>query len=104
MRFIIKLRFPIERGNEATADPQFGHKMSELLAELKVEAAYFSLVNGQRGCFLVVNLNDASELPRIMEPFFAWLNADGEAYPVMIPADLQKAGPYIAAAFQKWSQ
>jgi hypothetical protein len=103
MKFIIKLRMPIDRANEATSDPQFGHKMNELLNDLKVEAAYFTLINGQRGGFLVVNMNDASEMPKYLEPFFAWLNVDAEAYPVMTPADLQKAGPYIASAFQKWS-
>jgi len=104
MKFIIKLRMSLERGNEATADPQFGKKMGELLQELNVEAAYFSLINGQRGGFLVVNMNDASEMPKYMEPFFAWLHADAEVYPVMTPADLQKAGPDIAAAFRKWGQ
>ncbi|MCX6246758.1 MAG: hypothetical protein NTW10_03400 [Bacteroidetes bacterium] len=92
----------LDKGNEALRDPQFGHKMSELLAEIKAEAAYFSTIRGQRGAYIVVNLNDASELPAVAEPFFLWLDADIEWIPVMKPEDLGKAGPAIGAAVKKW--
>jgi len=98
----MKIRMSIEKGNEALRDPQFGHKMSELLAEIKAEAAYFSTVNGQRGAYVILNLNDASEIPAIAEPFFLWLNADIDFLPVMKPEDLAKAGPAIGAAVKKW--
>ncbi|MCX6245230.1 MAG: hypothetical protein NTU98_11055 [Bacteroidetes bacterium] len=102
MKYIMKVQMSIEKGNEALRDPQFGHKMSELLAEIKAEAAYFSTINGQRGAYIVVNLNDASEMPAVGEPFFLWLNADVEWIPVMKPEDLGKAGPAIGAAVKKW--
>ena len=102
MKYIMKIRMSIEKGNEALRDPQFGHKMSELLAEIKAEAAYFSTVNGQRGAYVILNLNDASEIPAIAEPFFLWLNADIDFLPVMKPEDLAKAGPAIGAAVKKW--
>ena len=38
----------------------------------------------------------------IAEPFFIWLKAEIEFYPVMTPEDLGKAGPAIEAAFKKW--
>ena len=102
MKYIMKVRFPQERGNEALSDPQFGHKMNELLAEIKAEAAYFSTIDGQRGAYVVINMNDASEIPAIAEPFFLWLDADIEFFPVMRPEDLAKAGPSIGAAVKKW--
>lgn len=95
---------PIEKGNEALMDPQFGKKMNDLLAEIKAEAAYFTTVCGQRGGYIIVNLNDASELPAVAEPFFLWLNADIDWYPVMKPEDLAKAGPAIGAANAKWGK
>jgi hypothetical protein len=98
----MKMRMSIEKGNLALKDPQFGHKMSDLLAQIKAEAAYFTTLCGQRGAFIVVNINDASELPAIAEPFFLWLNADIDWYPVMKPEDLGKAGPAIEAAVKKW--
>ena len=94
----------IERGNAALSDPQFGHKMNDLLTEIKAEAAYFSTINGQRGAYIIVNINDASEIPAIAEPFFLWLNADIEFFPVMRPEDLAKAGPSIGAAVQKYGK
>jgi hypothetical protein len=102
MKYIMKIRMSIDKGNEAIKDPQFGHKMNELLAEIKAEAAYFTTICGQRGAYIIVNLNDASEMPSISEPFFLWLNADIDFLPVMRPEDLAKAGPSLVAAVQKW--
>ena len=104
MKYIMKVRMSIEKGNEALGDPQFGHKMTDLLAEIKAEAAYFTTICGQRGAFIVVNINDASELPALAEPFFLWLDADIDWYPVMRPEDLAKAGPAIGAAVQKYGK
>jgi len=103
MKYIMKVRFPQQRGNEALSDPEFGHKMNELLADVKAEAAYFTTICGQRGVFVVVNISDASEIPAIAEPFFLWLNADIEFFPVMRPEDLMKAGPSIGSAVKKWA-
>lgn len=102
MRFLVKMRMPIERGNDAIKNPQFGQKMNELLKELKVEAAYFTLRGGQRGGYLIVNMDDASKMVSIAEPLFLWFNADVEIEPIMLPADLQKGGPDLGAAIQKW--
>jgi hypothetical protein len=104
MKYIMKIRMSQERGNEATSDPQFGHKMNELLAEIKAEAAYFTTINGNRGGYIIVNMNDASEMPAIAEPFFLWLNAEIDFLPVMRPEDLAKAGPAMGAAVKKWGK
>jgi hypothetical protein len=102
MKYIMKVRIPQKRGNEALSDPQFGKKMNDLLVEIKAEAAYFTAIDGQRGAFVILNMNDASEIPGIAEPFFLWLNADIEFFPVMKPEDLAKAGPVIGTAVKKW--
>lgn len=91
-----------DNANDRLKDPEFGHNMQKLLADAKVEAAYFTTICGNRGCFAVVNINDASEMPRVAEPFFLYLNAEIEWYPVMLPEDLAKAGPHIADAVKKW--
>ena len=104
MKYIMKVRMSIDEGNEALSDPQFGHKMNDLLAEIKAEAAYFTAIDGQRGGYVIVNINDASEIPAIAEPFFLWLGADLEFFPVMRPEDLAKAGPAIGAAVKKWGK
>ncbi len=103
MKFIVKISFTNDAGNAALKDPQFGAKMKQLLSDIKAEAAYFTAVNGQRGGYIVLNMDDASQIPSIAEPFFFWLKADLEFMPVMTPQDLEKAGPSIAAATQKWA-
>lgn len=103
MKFIMKVQMASgDAGNDLLGDPQFGKKMHDLLEEVKAEAAYFTTFNGARGCYIVVNMTDASQMPAIAEPFFVWLKAAIEWFPVMTPEDLGKAAPAIAAAFKKW--
>ena len=45
-----------------------------------------------------MNMDDASQLPALAEPWFLALNAAIEVTPAMVPEDLQKAGPAIAKA------
>ena len=40
MKYIMKVRFCVDRGNEKISDPKFGEKMHELLGEIKAEVAY----------------------------------------------------------------
>ena len=102
MLHILEIRIPIEAGNAALRDPEFGNKMQALLAEIKAEAAYFTTMDGQRGGYVVVDMKDASKMPAIAEPFFLWLKADVKFVPVMRPEDLGKAGPAIGAAAKRW--
>ena len=102
MRYLVRFRIPIEAGNEALRDPDFGSKMQGLLAEMNAEAAYFTAVDGQRGGYIVVNFDEASKIPAMAEPLFYWFKADVEFIPVMLPEDLAKAGPGIEAAVKKW--
>jgi hypothetical protein len=102
MRYMIKMEMQTEAGDMAIRDPKFGEKMQALLKELKAEAAYFTTVNGHRGGYIVVNMDDASQMVSVAEPLFLWFKANVEFIPVMLPQDLAKAGPAIGAAVQKW--
>lgn len=102
MRYMIKMEMQSEAGNIAVRDPKFGEKMQALLKEMKAEAAYFTTVNGHRGGYIVVNMDDASQIVSMAEPLFLWFKANVEFVPVMLPQDLAKAGPAIGAAVQKW--
>ena len=72
--------------------------MEALLKELKAEASYFTIVDGLRGVYVVVNMDDASQMPALAEPVFLWLKGKVEFIPVMLLQDLAKAGPAIASA------
>ena len=97
MRFLLKASLPVDAGNEAAKKDGF-RAMQNILEQQKPEAAYFFSENGKRTCMLILNLDDPSQIPAIAEPWFLAFNAAIDLTPVMIPADLQKAGPAIANA------
>ena len=73
MRFLIKISWPVEAGNRAAKE---GFKaVPSILEEIKPEAAYFYEENGKRTTLLVVDLQDASQMPAVAEPWFLAFNA-----------------------------
>jgi hypothetical protein len=102
MRFILKFSFPTESGNKFLSDPEFGAKLSQLVSDMKPEAVYLTPVSGRRGGYIVVNLDDASQIAAYGEPFFHWLNAEVEYIPVMTPEDLARAD--LEGTIRKWGR
>ena len=100
MRFLVHVSFPTGKFDQYIADGSIGAKMGKILEETKPEAAYFCTKDGKRGGFLVVNMNDVSEMPRLAEPWFMLFDADVEFTPAMTPADLQKAD--LVSIGKKW--
>ncbi|MGH9447978.1 MAG: hypothetical protein ACRD3O_19985 [Terriglobia bacterium] len=58
--------------------------------------------DGKRTGILIMNIEDASQIPAIAEPWFLALNASIEATPAMVPEDLRKAGPAIEQAVKAY--
>ncbi len=58
--------------------------------------------NGKRTGILIININDASEIPAIAEPWFIAFKAATDVTPVMVPEDLQKAAPAVAEAVKAY--
>jgi hypothetical protein len=103
MRFLVKAVTSTEAGNALVKKGKIGEIIQGILAELKPEAVYFTAENGKRTIYFVVDLPDASHLPRVAEPFFLSFNATVEFHPTMTPEDLMKAGPDIENAAKKYS-
>jgi hypothetical protein len=101
MRFVVHVSIPPGKFDKAIADGSVATKMSRILEETKPEAVYFTAKDGKRGAFIVVNLNEASEMPRVAEPWFMLFDAAVEFLPTMTPADLQKAD--IVSIGRKWA-
>ena len=102
MRFLVRVSIPVEAGNAAAKAGKLGATIQSILADLKPEAVYFTDDNGQRTAFLFLEMQNASQIPAIAEPWFLAFNASVEIHRVMVPDDLAKAGKAITAAVKKY--
>ena len=68
MRFMLSFRVPTEKANATIKDGTFPQTLQSIMEDLKAEAAYFNDVEGARGGYLIVNMDDASQLPAMAEP------------------------------------
>ncbi len=102
MRFMVTTRVPMETGNALMKEGRLNQTIQSVLEDLKPEAAYFTDVDGARGGYLIVNMDDASQLPAMAEPLFFGLGATIQVHLVMTAEDLQKATPALEQAAQKY--
>ncbi len=102
MRCLLKVNLPVENGNEAALNGTLGSTIESILNNLKPEAAYFAEDNGKRTGFIVVDLQDSSQIPSIAEPWFLAFNAHVEFHPCMNIDDLKKAAPGIESAVKQY--
>ena len=72
------------------------------MVEIKPDAAYFVAEGRHRSAILLVNMDDASQIPAIAESWFLAVNGTVEFQPVMKMEDLLKAGPSIEKAVKKF--
>ena len=100
MRILMDVRCPIEPFNTLVRKGTAGEVIGRILAEIKPEAAYFTEHDGRRGAVLVVNLDSASQIPALAEPWFLNFNAECEFRIAMTPEDLQRAG--LTELGKKW--
>src|SRR5919107_964130 len=90
MRMMMKVELDTDRASAAIQDGSLPQLMQATLERLQPEAAYFGPENGLRTAFIVFDLKDPSQLPRISEPFFSTMKANVQMFPVMDREDLQK--------------
>ncbi len=102
MRFMLTFSIPHEKGNELDRAGKLGQTMQSILEELKPEAAYFYPTAGTRGGHLIINMDDASQIPAIGIPLYLGLDASVQIHPVMTAEDLGRATPAIEQATQRY--
>ena len=103
MRFLLKVNIPVESGNAAAKAGKLGATIQSILADLRPEAVYFTDNDGQLAGFIFFDMQDASQIPAVAEPWFVAFNASIEIHPVMIPDDLARAGGAIENAVKKYA-
>jgi hypothetical protein len=102
MRFMVSVRFPTDKGNALIKDGKLPQTIQSIMEDLKPEAAYFTDMDGARGGYFIVNMDEASDIAAVAEPFLLALDATIKVQLVMTPEDLQKATPAIEQAAQKY--
>jgi hypothetical protein len=88
MRVCLKVRIPVETGNDVIMNGKIQPALKELLDRLQPEATYFLTENGLRGFLVFFDLKDTAQIPAICEPLFMQLNAEIEMAPAMNLDDL----------------
>jgi hypothetical protein len=89
MRTLLRVSMHTETANAAIKDGSLPKMMQSALEALKPEAAYFTSQDGRRTAFIVFDLQNASDIPSIAEPFFMGLNASVDFSPCMNVEDLR---------------
>ena len=79
---LIESEHPVESGNAAAKAESLVRLSNRILADLKPETALLYRHNGQRTGFIFLDMQDASQIPAIAEPWFLAFNASLEIHPV----------------------
>jgi len=103
VRILITFSINPEKGDQLIKEGRIGETMESILEDLQPEAAYFTDVEGTRGGFLVVDMEDASQVPARTEPLLLGVGATVHMQPVMTPEDLRgAAGEALQQMGQKY--
>ncbi len=103
MRVLITFSINPEKGDQLIKEGRIGETMESILEDLQPEAAYFTDVEGTRGGVLVVDMEDASQIPARVEPLLLGVGATVHMQPVMTPEDLRgAAGEALQQMAQKY--
>ena len=102
MRMMIKFSFPVDAGNAAIRTGKVEKVFQQLIEDLKPEAAYFHAVDGDRGGFFVVNMQESPQIAEIAERLFFGVSAKIELVPVMTADDLRKGLSGVQATIQRY--
>jgi hypothetical protein len=90
MRLMLKFTIPVDKGNETMADGTMAPAVEALVKTVNAEAAYFTVLDGERAGLVFFEESDQARLPDINEPLFAALDAYIEIVPALTLEDLKR--------------
>ncbi len=101
MRMLVHVKIPHKEFNDCVRDGSISQKIKRILDDAKPEAVYFTEYEGRRGLIMLLDIAQASAVPKVAEPWFLTFNADVEFHIVMSPDELEEAG--LEKAAEKWA-
>jgi hypothetical protein len=105
MRMMVQMSIPVEAGNDAARNGTLGQTIQKIIAALKPEAAYFTATeHGERGGFMIFDMQDTSQIPAVAEPLFLAFKAKLKFMPVMNAQDLANAMPAIEKSVKEYGK
>ncbi len=104
MKYLVKVTLDTETANAAIRDGSLMEKVQRILGEIKPEAAYFVAENGGRTQYLVVNADDTTSLPALVEPWWLLFKADVSVLPAFTLQDMESLGPVIEDIGEKFGR
>jgi hypothetical protein len=92
MRCIVEAVIGADAGNRSILDGSLPSKVKRYIEAVKPEAVYFTVKDGQRTIFAVVNFPSEDKMVALNEPLWLDFGASVTVTPAMSLADLEKAG------------
>jgi hypothetical protein len=89
MRMLVQAQWDTPAGNEAIRTGELREQI-ENLHNLKPESLHFTVQNGKRTAHIVLDVEQESQLPSILEPLFMGGNAHIEITPCLTRNDVLK--------------
>jgi hypothetical protein len=86
---MLKVSVPIEAANKAIQDGSLAKTLQTQLEKLRPEAVYFFADDEVRTALLFIDVQEASDMAVIADPFFQVLSARVRFTPVMNAQDFQ---------------
>ena len=102
MKFLVKATMPVKAGNAYVRGSDLQSRMDTVMGDVRPEAAYFTIDNGQRTAYFVMNVEDSLDLPRIAEPLWQAWEADVTFIPVIPAEDMEKLMGMVGELTKKY--
>jgi hypothetical protein len=92
MKFIVEADFPLEPFSTYVREGTAGEKIGAVLGAIKPEVVYFTDAGVGRGVMMIVDLDNASQIPHVTEPLMLNFKASVHYRLAISPEELQSAG------------
>jgi hypothetical protein len=85
MRFLMKIAIPTTTENAAVSNPKFNEELRALFLKLGAQATYSNTLDGRRFDYVLVDLDDVTQITAVAEPVFRFLKVKPEFLPEVTP-------------------